>query len=224
VTTVEELYRLPTDAEVAEALQRFAERARLNYGARLKGLYLFGSRARGDHHQESDADVAIILEDGDWRFWDEKMHLVDLGHDMFVDFGLYIQPWPFAASAWASPAGAPNQRLIESAKRDARSLAMKAVLEHRGIDVTKIKTHHGLMLSFEQNVVKRGLLEREIATAIQKAAELRRASDYEPEEDVAAADVHRALKTVSSFIDACARLIETSGSARSARDAGGDGP
>jgi len=101
--------------------------------------------------------------------------------------------------------------------------AMKAVLEHRGIDLTKIKTHHGLMLSFEQNVVKRGLLEREIATAIQKAAELRRASDYEPEEDVAAADVHRALKTVSSFIDASARLIETSGSARSARDDGGAG-
>lgn len=123
---LEELFRLPTDQEVSEALRRFAEIVRHEYGARLKGLYLFGSRARRDHHDESDADVAVIIEDGEWRFWDEKMRLVDLGHDMLVDFGLYIQPWPFAASAWTSPEGAPRRHLIEAAKRDAQPLETAA--------------------------------------------------------------------------------------------------
>ena len=121
MSSAEELFWVPTDQEVSAALRCFAERVRANYGARLKGLYLFGSRARGDHHEESDADVAVVLEDGDWRFWDEKMRLVELGHDMLVDFGAYIQPWPFAASEWDSPAGS-RQRLIESAKREARLL------------------------------------------------------------------------------------------------------
>ena len=122
MSVVEGLYRPPTEQEISEALRCFAETVRREYGARLKGLYLFGSRARRDHHDESDADVAVVIEDGDWRFWDEKMRLVDLGHDMLVDFGLYIQPWPFAASAWTSPEGAPRQHLIEAAKRDARPL------------------------------------------------------------------------------------------------------
>jgi uncharacterized protein len=124
VSSASELFWVPTEKEVWDALRCFAEKVQLNYGARLKGLYLFGSRARGDHHPESDADVAIVLEDGDWRFWDEKMRLVELGHDMLVDFGAYIQPWPFAASEWHSPAGS-RQRLIESAKRDARPLEVQ---------------------------------------------------------------------------------------------------
>jgi predicted nucleotidyltransferase len=123
--TLDEILRPPTDEEVAAALRSFAERVRLDYGARLKGLYLFGSRARGDHREESDADVAVILADGDWRFWDEKMRLVDLGHDMLVDFGAYIQAWPFPASAWNSPAGSRHQRLIESAKRDAQPITVQ---------------------------------------------------------------------------------------------------
>ena len=126
MTAVADLCRPPTEAEVSDALQRFAERVRASYGTRLKGLYLFGSRARRDHHPESDADVAVVLEDGDWRFWDEKMRLVDLGHDMFVDFRLYIQPWPFRAAEWASPSASPRRRLVETARRDACPLGAPA--------------------------------------------------------------------------------------------------
>ena len=31
------------------------------YGERLKGVYLFGSYARGDYHDESDVDVLVVL-------------------------------------------------------------------------------------------------------------------------------------------------------------------
>lgn len=33
------------------------------YGRRLKGVYLFGSRARGESDDESDVDVLVILDD-----------------------------------------------------------------------------------------------------------------------------------------------------------------
>lgn len=32
------------------------------YGARLRGVYLFGSRARGDAESESDVDVLVVLD------------------------------------------------------------------------------------------------------------------------------------------------------------------
>lgn len=32
------------------------------YGDRLRGVYLYGSRARGDHDEDSDVDVLIVLD------------------------------------------------------------------------------------------------------------------------------------------------------------------
>lgn len=45
-------------AEVKVAFERL-------YGNRLRGLYVFGSRARGDADAESDVDVLVVLADFD---------------------------------------------------------------------------------------------------------------------------------------------------------------
>ncbi|MFL4987304.1 MAG: nucleotidyltransferase family protein [Microvirga sp.] len=119
MTTVDEILRPPTDEEVGSALRSFAAELRREYGDRLRGLYLFGSRARGDHKPDSDADVAIVLRDGDWRFWDEKMKLVDMAFGIGVDHRLYLQPWPFTESEWEDPERSRRARLIRSAQRDA---------------------------------------------------------------------------------------------------------
>ena len=40
------------------------------YGDRLKGVYLYGSYARGDYRPGSDVDVMILLKDYK-NYWDE---------------------------------------------------------------------------------------------------------------------------------------------------------
>jgi predicted nucleotidyltransferase len=47
----------PVDAELADAVRRAAA----TVGVRLVSAYLFGSRAEGRSHRESDIDVAVLL-------------------------------------------------------------------------------------------------------------------------------------------------------------------
>ncbi|MGH6814792.1 MAG: nucleotidyltransferase domain-containing protein [Hyphomicrobiaceae bacterium] len=105
-----------------KAIARFVADVRRHYGERLHGVFLFGSRARGDAHPDSDADIAVILDDGGWRFWNEKMTLAGLAYDTLLAHDLYIQPWPISRSAWESPATYRRPRFIEAIRRDARDL------------------------------------------------------------------------------------------------------
>lgn len=49
--------------ELDQALREFKRELEALYGDRLRGLYLFGSHARGDAERDSDVDVAIVLDD-----------------------------------------------------------------------------------------------------------------------------------------------------------------
>jgi antitoxin ChpS len=122
---LDELLRPPTDAEAARALARFADDVKLHYGDRLKGLYLFGSRARGDHAADSDADVAVVLANGDWEEWLERRALNGLAFDAELDDGLVIQPWPFAEADWTAALGMPATTLLGAACRDAVPLEQR---------------------------------------------------------------------------------------------------
>jgi predicted nucleotidyltransferase len=124
--TLEEILRPPTEAEVQRALKRFVEDAKRHYGARLKGLYLAGSRARGDHHPHSDVDVAVILEDGDWRSWDESGVLSDLSYDLLIRDGVDIQGVPIPLSHWDEPNRHSNPSLVRTMRRDGKQLELLA--------------------------------------------------------------------------------------------------
>jgi uncharacterized protein len=50
---------LPDD--VASLLAKYRELLVARFGDRLESLRLFGSRARGDHEPDSDADVAVVV-------------------------------------------------------------------------------------------------------------------------------------------------------------------
>jgi uncharacterized protein len=114
-----------TEAE-RRVLERYIESVRSHYGATLRDVLLFGSRARGDARPDSDFDLAIVLEDGDWRFWAERLRLADLAYDALIDDGLVIQAWPIQRSAWEHPEFHSRQRFIEAIRRDGLRLEQAA--------------------------------------------------------------------------------------------------
>lgn len=124
--TTEDILRPPTEAEVDEALKRFAADVRRQYGDRLKGLYLFGSRARGDHEPFSDADVAVILADEDWELVREVRRLARLATDTLIETGVEVQGWPVSQAAWDHPKTHPESALIQAMRRDAISVEARS--------------------------------------------------------------------------------------------------
>lgn len=43
----------------------------------VEAIYLYGSRARGDHRPRSDIDLAIVCPTADWRQWLKVVDIVD---------------------------------------------------------------------------------------------------------------------------------------------------
>lgn len=85
-------YIAPDDTIVDRAIEDYARAVREAYGSRVKGIYLFGSRARGDHNPESDADVAVVLSENDlWDRWREITRLSNLEYDIIVAPGADVQ-------------------------------------------------------------------------------------------------------------------------------------
>lgn len=109
-----------------KALDDYVAAVRRHYGKRLVDVLIFGSRARGDARPDSDADVAVILEDGEWRFWEEKWVLAGLAYDVLLEHGLYIQPWPISRAGWESPATHRKRRFIEAVQKDGLRLTGRA--------------------------------------------------------------------------------------------------
>lgn len=50
------------ERDIAMLLSELEAGLQVVYGGRLKGVYLFGSHARGDADPESDADVLVVLD------------------------------------------------------------------------------------------------------------------------------------------------------------------
>jgi predicted nucleotidyltransferase len=64
------------------------------YGERLKGAFLFGSRARGDHRKDSDYDIAVLLSDYDYTMG-EVFRLAELSWDIQKSSGAIVSFKPF---------------------------------------------------------------------------------------------------------------------------------
>jgi antitoxin ChpS len=112
----------PDQGAVAQAVHAFAEASKERYGDRLKGVYLFGSRARGDFQPFSDVDVALVVAREEPISFEEIRALSDLAYDLLLETGAEIQPWTFAAREWQEPAFSPSRELIEAVKHDAQSV------------------------------------------------------------------------------------------------------
>jgi predicted nucleotidyltransferase len=104
---------------LTQALIR-AVRSRLEqlYGSRLKALILFGSRARGDFSEASDADLAIVLEPPMKRPYAVKCDIIDATYDLFLDSGIIIQPWPLQTDWLDEPQASPYPQVVDAILRE----------------------------------------------------------------------------------------------------------
>jgi len=69
------------------------------YGDRLKGLYLYGSYARGEADPESDLDVLVVL-DGYDRYSAEIERTSQLGARLSLEYGVSISKVFMTETKW----------------------------------------------------------------------------------------------------------------------------
>ena len=108
------------NASTLTATRTFAQRVAHAYPTQK--AILFGSRARGAEHDESDADVAIILKGAVGPFIKTKMAMNDIAYDILQDTGIRIQPLPVWEAEWAHPENYSNPCLLQSIARDGVTL------------------------------------------------------------------------------------------------------
>jgi predicted nucleotidyltransferase len=71
------------------------------YGKRLKGLYLYGSYARGDYREGSDLDVLVVLDNFE-RAPIELDRTDDLVGDLSLEYLITISPLFMREKDWLS--------------------------------------------------------------------------------------------------------------------------
>ena len=80
-------------------LTRFCAALHRLYGDRVERIVLFGSRARGDAHTDSDYDIAVFLEDLTDR-WREFYRLADLRTELLAETSAFLEARPFRAGSY----------------------------------------------------------------------------------------------------------------------------
>ncbi len=105
------------DKTTHDVLARFKRRLEARYGERLKGVILFGSRARGDFGPDSDADVAVFLDHVPEPIR-EQMAMCDDAYDIWMETGIRIEPWVFEAASLTDPDGYRAARLVKTIRRE----------------------------------------------------------------------------------------------------------
>ncbi len=80
-------------------LARFRSALNALYGDRIERVILFGSRARGDAHADSDYDVAVFLRNFHDR-WTEVDRLIPIVTDILYDNGAFIHALPYRQGAY----------------------------------------------------------------------------------------------------------------------------
>jgi predicted nucleotidyltransferase len=104
------------DSATVEAVRRFLRMVEHEYP--LEGAVLFGSRARGNHRPDSDADVAVLLSGEHRRVLPTTLAMADLAYDVLLETGINISPLPVWIDEWEHPDRHPNPSLLRNIARE----------------------------------------------------------------------------------------------------------
>ena len=88
----------------------------------IAGAYLYGSRARGDHRADSDADVALILNGPKRRTSEVAAEMAATEFDVMLETGILVSAFPVWMEDWRDPSRHGNPWLIANIKRDGIAL------------------------------------------------------------------------------------------------------
>lgn len=84
--------------------------------------WLYGSRARGTAREDSDVDLALVI-DGEMRL--ASSVAADMGHetsDVLTATGQYVSPLPIRLVDWRDPARHSNPFLLANIRREGIAL------------------------------------------------------------------------------------------------------
>ena len=108
------------DSVTRHSVELFLARVRPRHG--IVEAWLYGSRARGDAQEDSDVDVALVIEGDERSKSDVLDELSDAAYDVMMETGRFISPLPVRADAWREPATHSNPFLLANIRRDGIAL------------------------------------------------------------------------------------------------------
>lgn len=104
------------DHNTEEAVRRFLSLIADRYD--MAGAIVYGSRARGTHRPDSDADVAVLLSGEHQRFLPTKLAMSDVAFDVLLETGINISPLPVWLDEWEHPENYSNPALLQNIARE----------------------------------------------------------------------------------------------------------
>ena len=87
--------------EIKRVLKEFRESIEKLYGQRLKNIILYGSWATGKPTQDSDIDLAVVLE-GDVVAGKEIDRMIDTVTEINLNYGVLISVYPVSEKDYIS--------------------------------------------------------------------------------------------------------------------------
>jgi uncharacterized protein len=96
------------------ALADFTSFLRRRFGARVRDLRLFGSRARGEGHEDSDLDVLSVIDDLDRR---ERREVWEFTGDIMTEHDVIVGGLTVSTADWLD-LRARERRIVTEIDRD----------------------------------------------------------------------------------------------------------
>jgi predicted nucleotidyltransferase len=104
------------DHNTKEAVRRFLALIAVRYD--MAGAIVYGSRARGTHRPDSDADVAVLLKGEHQRVLPTTLAMADVAYDVLLETGINIAPLPVWLDEWEHPENYSNPALLHNIARE----------------------------------------------------------------------------------------------------------
>jgi uncharacterized protein len=106
----------PIDPDTEVAVRRFLSLIASQYD--MAGAIIYGSRARGTHRPDSDADVAVLLNGQHQRVLTTTVAMADVAYDVLLETGINISPMPVWMDEWERPDSHSNPALLHNIARE----------------------------------------------------------------------------------------------------------